>query len=106
MANLRLGLRAHWIVNAVGCRPRENRLYSNWQELVRIGITKKIVATHGINTGGLVIGVRKCSEPSNALRKIQSMLIKPKLFIKRKSVVHKPELKKNETLYLPGSPPN
>ena len=58
------------------------------------------------NTAGIVIGVRKCSEPNEQLRTIQSiLLIKPKPFTKRKSVVHKPELKKNETQYLRASPP-
>ena len=54
----------------------------------------------------MVIVVRKCSEPGEQLRNIQSiLLIKPKPFTKRKSVVHKLELKKNETQYLLASPP-
>ncbi|MEO5996899.1 MAG: hypothetical protein ABIN89_09205, partial [Chitinophagaceae bacterium] len=58
------------------------------------------------NMAGIIIGVRKCSEPNEQLKKIQSiLLIKPKPFTKRKSVVHKLALKKNETLYLQASPP-
>jgi hypothetical protein len=52
-----------------------------------------------------MIGVRKCSEPGEQLKRIQSiLLIKSKPFSKRKSVVHKLELKNNETQYLMASP--
>jgi hypothetical protein len=53
-----------------------------------------------------MIGVRKCSQPNEQLRNIQSILmIKPKPFTKRKSVVHKTEIKKNETHHHGASPP-
>lgn len=106
MAHLHLGLLAYWLVNTIRCKLKAHGIHSNWQEIVRIGNTQKIITTHGINTSGIVIGVRKCSEPSEQLRKIQSiLLLKPKPFIKRKSVVHKPELKKYETQHLQASPP-
>ena len=58
------------------------------------------------NLAGANIAVRKCSELSEQLRNIQSILqLKPKPFTKRKSVVHKSELKKTETQYLQASPP-
>ena len=106
MAHLHLGLLAYWIVNTVRCKLKPHGINSNWQEIVRIGNTQKIITTHGTNKAGSVIGVRKCSEPGEQLRAIQSLLlIKPKPFAKRKSVVHKPELKKMQTLYLQASPP-
>ena len=106
MAHLHLGLLSYWIVNTVRCKLKAHGTHSNWQEIVRIGNTQKIITTHGTNLAGANIGVRKCSEPSTQLRNIQSILqLKPKPFTKRKSVVHKPELKKVETLYLKGSPP-
>ena len=106
MAHLHLGLLAYWIVNTVRCKLKAHGINSNWQEIVRIGNTQKIITTQGTNTAGVVIDVRKCSEPSEQLRNIQSiLLIKHKPFTKRKSVVHKPELKKNEMQYLPASPP-
>ena len=106
MAHLHLGLLAYWVVNTVRCKLKAHGINSNWQEIVRIGNTQKIITTHGTNTEGVVIGVRKCSEPSEPLKKIQSiLLIKAKPFAKRKSVVHKLELKKNETQYLRASPP-
>jgi hypothetical protein len=52
-----------------------------------------------------MIGVRKCSEPGEQLKRIQStLLIKSKPFTKRKSVVHKTELKKTEMQYSQASP--
>lgn len=106
MAHLHLGLLAYWIVNTVRCKLKAHGINSNWQEIVRIGNTQKIITTQGTNTSGVVIGVRKCSEPSEQLRNIQAiLLIKPKPFAKRKSVVHKPELKKNKMQYLLASPP-
>lgn len=106
MAHLHLGLLAYWVVNTVRCKLKAHGINSNWQEIVRIGNTQKIITTHGTNMAGVVIGVRKCSEPSEQLKNIQSiLLIKAKPFTKRKSVVHKPELKKNEMQYLRASPP-
>jgi transposase len=106
LAHLHLGLLAYWIVNTVRCKLKAHGINSQWQEIVRIGNTQKIITTQGINTAGVVIGVRKCSEPDEQLKNIQSiLLIKPKPFTKRKSVVHKLELKKKEMQYLPPSPP-
>jgi len=106
MAHLHLGLLAYWLVNTIRCKLKANGINSHWQEIVRIGNTQKIITTQGTNTAGVVMGVRKCSEPSEQLKNIQSiLLIKPKPFAKRKSVVHKPELKKNEIQYLMDSPP-
>ena len=62
-----LGLLAYWIVNTVRCKLKAQGINSNWQEIVRIGNTQKIITTHGINAAGVVIGVRKCSEPNEQL---------------------------------------
>ena len=106
MAHLHLGLLAYWVVNTVRCKLKAHGIHSNWQEIVRIGNTQKIITTHGTNLAGANIEVRKCSEPSGQLRNLQSiLLLPPKPFTKRKSVVHKPEHKKIETQYLQASPP-
>jgi len=106
MAHLHLGLLAYWVVNTIRYKLKAHGINSHWQEIVRIDNTQKIITTHGTNNAGMTISVRKCSEPTEQLRNIQSiLLIKPKPFTKRKSVVHKPELKKNETQYLLASPP-
>jgi len=101
MAHLHLGVLAYWLVNTIRCKLKAHGIHSHWPEIVRIGNTQKIITTHGTNRAGYVIGIRKCSEPTEDLKKLQSiLLIKSKPFTKRKSVVHKPELKKNETHYL------
>lgn len=101
MAHLHLGLLAYWLVNTVRFKLKAHGINSNWREIVRIGNTQKIITTYGTNKAGVVIGVRKCSEPADALKNIQSILLmKSRPFTKRKSVVHKPELKKIETPYL------
>jgi transposase len=106
MAHLHLGLLAYWIVNTIRYKLKAHGINSHWPEIVRIGNTQKIITTHGTNTAGVVIGVRKCSQPNDQLRNIQSILmIKPKPFTKRKSVVHKTEIKKNQTHYHSASPP-
>jgi transposase len=106
MAHLHLGLLAYWLVNTVRCKLKAHGIHSHWPEIVRIGNTQKIITTHGTNKAGIVIGVRKCSEPGEKLKTLQSiLLLKPKPFAKRKSVVHKLELKKTQTLLLQASPP-
>jgi transposase len=103
MAHLHLGVLAYWLVNTIRCKLKAHGINSHWPEIVRIGNTQKIITTHGTNKAGYMIGVRKCSEPSEELKKLQSiLLIKPKPFTKRKSVVHKPELKKIEPPYNQG----
>lgn len=106
IAHLHLGLLAYWIVNTVRCKLKAHGINSNWQAIVRIGNTQKIITTQGTNMAGVVIGVRKCSQPGEQLKNIQSiLLIKSKPFTKRKSVVHKLELKKNKMQYLLASSP-
>ena len=106
MAHLHLGILAYWVVNTIRCKLKAYGINSQWQEIVRIGNTQKIITTHGTNMAGVIIGVRKCSEPGEKLKNIQSiLLIKSKPFTKRKSVVHKLELKKSQTQHLQASPP-
>jgi transposase len=100
LAHLHLGILAYWLVNTIRCKLKANGINSHWPEIVRIGNTQKIITTHGTNRAGYLIGIRKCSDPPEELKKIQSiLLIKHKPFTKRKSVVHKLKLQKNETPY-------
>ena len=106
MAHLHLGLLVYWLVNTIRFKLKANGINSHWPEIVRIGNTQKIITTHGTNKAGIEIQVRKCSEPTEALKNIQSiLLIKPRPFVKRKSVVHRMEFKKIEHLNLQASPP-
>jgi transposase len=98
LAHLHLGILAYWLVNTIRCKLKAHGVNSHWSEIVRIGNTQKIITTHGTNRAGCLIGVRKCSDPPDELKKLQSiLLIKHKPFAKRKSVVHKLKPGKNET---------
>jgi len=96
MAHLHLGLLAYWIVNTVRYQLKNNAINSCWSEIVRIANTQKVITTSGTNTHDKTITVRKCSQPNKNLAHIYTILkIKQQPFTKRKSVVHKSELKKN-----------
>jgi transposase len=98
MAHLHLGILAYWLVNTVRYQLKNNNINSCWSEIVRTGNTQKMITTTGTNTFGKTIVTRKCSQPEEKLKTIYDILqSKYKPFTKRKSVVHKPELKKNET---------
>lgn len=98
MAHLHLGLLAYWLVNTIRCTLKAKSIHHNWQEIVRIGNTQKVITTSGFNKAEQEIRIRKCSEPTEKLKKIQAALdIKNKPFKKLesvKSVVHKPRYKK------------
>lgn len=107
MAHLHLGILAYWIVNTVRCKLKAYGINCHWPEIVRIGNTQKIVTTEGTNIAGTTIQVRKCTEPNSKLKELQDILkLKPRPFSKRKSVVHKLELKKSQMLRLQSFAPN
>ena len=98
MAHLHLGILAYWLVNTIRYQLKNNNINNCWSEITRIGNTQKMITTSGTNTYGKIIVTRKCSEPEEKLKRIYDILqSKYKPFTKRKSVVHKLELKKNET---------
>ena len=98
MAHLHLGILAYWLVNTVRYQLKNRNIHSNWSEIVRIGNTQKVITTSGTNTHDKIITVRKCSQPNEQLKNIYDILqTRHQPFTKRKSVVHKPEHKKNET---------
>lgn len=97
MAHLHLGILAYWLVNTVRYQLKNNGINSCWREIVRIGNTQKVITTSGTNTYDKIITTRKCTQPNENLKRIYSILqTKPKPFVKRKSVVHKPIPKKTE----------
>lgn len=98
MAHLHLGILAYWLVNTMRHQLKAGGINHSWSEIVRIGNTQKVVTTSGSNTFDKIITVRKCSEPAQKLLALWDILkIKRQPFTKRKSVVHKSELKKNES---------
>lgn len=97
MAHLHLGILAYWLVNTIRHQLKQQKINHNWQELVRITNTQKVVTTYGQNKDDEVIYVRRCTEPNEKVKQIYTSLnYRNYPFTKRKSVVHKSEIKKNE----------
>ena len=93
MAHLHLGLLAYWLVNTVRHQLKQEGIHSGWREIVRTMNTQKAVTTLAQNNHEEVIMIRRCSEPNQPVRKLYDALkYKYAPFVKRKSVVHKPEL--------------
>lgn len=98
MAHLHLGLLAYWLVNTIRYQLKAKKINHGWQEIMRITNTQKIITTTGQNTFGELIQIRRCSEPNTSVKEIyQALGYRNYPFVKRKSVVPKPELKKIET---------
>lgn len=98
MAHLHLGIMAYWLVNTIRYQLKNYNIHSCWSEIVRIGNTQKVITTTGSNTFDKMVTIRKCSQPDEKLKTIYYILkTNYKPFKKRKSVVHKVELKKIET---------
>ena len=101
MAHLHLGILAYWLVNTIRYQLKQQKINHNWQEIVRITNTQKVITTYGQNKDDEMIYVRRCTEPDKKVKEIYAKLkYKNYPFTKRKSVVHKSELKKNESHYL------
>jgi transposase len=98
MAHLHLGVLAYWLVNTVRHQLKSKNINSCWTEIVRIGNTQKVITTTGKNTYDHIVSTRKCSEPNENLKEIfDTLKADYRPFRKKKSVVHKPTLKKIET---------
>ena len=101
LAHLHLGLLAYWLVNTVRYQLKSKKINHNWQEIVRITNTQKVVTTTGQNTFDEIIYVRRCTEPNEKVKTIyQALAYRNYPFVKRKSVVHKSELKKSKSYCL------
>ena len=107
LAHLHLGILAYWLVNTIRHQLKIKKMNYSWQEILRITNTQKIITTSGQNTFNELIVIRKCSNPNDNVKQIYTLLnYKNYPYIKRKFVVPKNELKKNETQQYCGSPPN
>ena len=85
MAHLFLGVLAYVIVSTIRYRLKQNGIYHDWRNIVRIMNTQKMVTTTMTNDKGRQIGVRKCSLPTaEALRIYQAMGFKSMpLYVKK-----------------------
>ena len=95
MAHLHLGLLAYWIVNTVRYQLKQKEITSNWREIVRVMNTQKCVTTVAQNNKDEIISIRRCSEPDPKAQQIYDALkYKHAPFVRKKSVVLKPESEK------------
>jgi hypothetical protein len=103
MAHLHLGLLAYWVVNTVRHQLKIEGIHSDWREIIRIMNTQKAVTTLAQNVADEIISIRRCSEPNRQVKQLYDILkYKYVPFVKKKSVVHKPEANKcqsNENQY-------
>jgi hypothetical protein len=99
MAHLHLGILAYWLVNTIRYQLKQVGINDDWKEIKRKASTQKCVLTTAQNRFDKLIQIKRCTEPSEDLRKIHDALKqqKQKPFKQIKFVVHKPPLKKNET---------
>lgn len=96
-AHLHLGLLAYWVVNTVRFKLKRTEIKSQWREIVRTMNTQKCVTTLVQNTREQWISIRQCSEPNDKVKRIYDALkYKYVPFIRKKSVVPKPQILKNE----------
>ena len=95
MAHLYLGLLAYWIVNTVRYQLKQKEITSSWREIVRVMNTQKCVTTVAQNNKDEIISIRRCSEPDPKVQQIYDALkYKHAPFVRKKSVVLKPESEK------------
>jgi hypothetical protein len=99
MAHLHLGLLAYWLVNTIRHQLKQSGINDDWKEIKRKASTQKSVLTTAQNSHDKIIQIKRCTEPSEDLKRIHDALKgqKPKPFKQIKFVVHKPPSKKNET---------
>ena len=99
MAHLHLGILAYWLVNTIRYQLKQSGIKDDWKEIKRKTSTQKCVLTTAQNSYDKVIQIKRCTEPTEDLKKIHNALKqqKSKPFKEIKFVVHKPPLKKNQT---------
>lgn len=101
VAHLHLGILAYWLVNTIRYQLKQKGIDHSWTEIVRIANTQKVITTSGQNTFDQITSIRKCTEPNERVKQLYNALeYKNYPFVKRKSVVHKPEPKKTKPIHL------
>jgi hypothetical protein len=98
LAHLHLALLAYWVVNTIRYQLKAKDENAGWPEIKRIASTQKQVITQATNQLEEIVQITKCSEPTADLERLYQLLgYKSFPFTKRKSVVHKSEIKKIES---------
>jgi hypothetical protein len=94
MAHLHLAILAYWVVNTIRHQLKKEDITIQWNEIVRIMNTQKAVTTTAQNKCDEIISIRRCSEPNEKVKQIyQALKYQQAPCKKKKSVVHKSELK-------------
>jgi Transposase DDE domain len=99
MAHLHLGLLAYWLVNTIRYQLKQSGINDDWKEIKRKASTQKSVQTTAQNSYDKIIQIKRCTEPTEDLKKIHNALKqqKSKPFKQIKFVVHKPPPNKIES---------
>ena len=88
MAHLHLGLLAYWLVSTVRYQLKQQGYNAQWNEIVRIMSTQKIVTTTMTNIDNQTIVIRQCTQPEQKAKEIYDLLnYKHTPFYRKKSVV-------------------
>ena len=61
-------------VNTIRYKLKQNQIKYDWQEIVRITNTQKIITTTGQNKDKEMIYIRRCTEPNEKVKQIYSAL--------------------------------
>ncbi len=98
MAHLHLGLLAYWLVSTIRYQLKQNDYKYQWNEIVRIMNTQKLVTTSFKNIDNQTIVIRQCTVPERKAKEIYDLLgYKPVPFHRKKSVVVPVEILKNNS---------
>lgn len=96
MAYLHLCILAYWLAAIIRYQLKQQWIYNDWREIVRIMSTQKCVTTCVTNIRNEVISVRQCIEPSMAVKNIYDwMNYKYVPFLRKNSVDLPPLISKN-----------
>jgi hypothetical protein len=107
MAHLHLGVLAYSVVNTIRHQLKQTGINHSWTEIVRIAQTQKLVSTKAKDEHDNNVIIRKCSQPIKGLQELYNALhYKSYPFIKRKFVVHKPEIEHPDILSTSHPPPD
>ena len=97
MAHLHLGLLAYWLVSTIRYQLKQKDYKHQWNEIVCIMNTQKLVTTSFENIDDQTIVIRQCTVPEQKARDIYDLLgYKPVPFHRKKSVVVPGEIFKND----------
>lgn len=88
MAHIQLGILAYMVVNTIRYKLKTANIHHDWQNIIRIMNTQKMVKTSFKNDKQKVIIIKKCSEPiAEVLEIYQATKYKPKPFSMKKYVL-------------------